>query len=132
MGAKLRRFHHHDPVELQSLDLVDVAHDHPRLKRKIGTGDAANPLDPSGGETTGPLVGGGFALGQHRHQRLGVELPILIQRLDRLLFEEVWKQCGIMIEKAPRPENCIYDDFEGYCACREEDREKWGENGQLR
>ena len=44
--------------------------------------------------------------------------------LDRLLFEEVWKRCGIMIEKAPRPENCIYDDFEGYCACREEEREK--------
>lgn len=44
---------------------------------------------------------------------------------QRIFFEDVLRTCGISLHKFSR-ENCIYDDFEGYCACREEDWVKWG------
>lgn len=44
-------------------------------------------------------------------------------RINRQIFENILLSCGIHHDRFPR-ETCIYDDFEGYCSCRERERRR--------
>jgi len=40
-------------------------------------------------------------------------------RVQRQLFEDMLWSCGIAPDRFPPEGECIYQDFEGYCTCRE-------------